>query len=282
MKDITTGKVNVIHESLMDDVQEILFYEKELTIEDITSFIQGKELKQGVAYPYTPDELLVQVEERFMGNKFIPIEKREAIFHQIKSIRSTYKAPKQPIKKPLDWSIIVSWLLSGLGILIGTLGATSIIKKLKLDRETEVDIVSGDVVFHGTDSSMTFAGFEYEKMVGEILRDLGVLKSSENIMPVLGIDFVAGKGAEEYIVQVKRYRRLLGLGRAREFMYQVNKAGKGGILVVSSGVTQRTKELIKEHNEISENQKVHLVIGESKSEVKNQLTKIFENSASNK
>ena len=39
VKEITTGKVNVIHESLMDDVQELLFYEKSVSIEDIDSFI---------------------------------------------------------------------------------------------------------------------------------------------------------------------------------------------------------------------------------------------------
>ncbi|WP_206602044.1 hypothetical protein, partial [Pseudomonas aeruginosa] len=63
----------------MDDVQELLFDEKVIAIEDIDSFIRGKELKRGISYPYTSDELLLQVQERFMGNKFIPMEKRQAI-----------------------------------------------------------------------------------------------------------------------------------------------------------------------------------------------------------
>ncbi len=45
VKEITTGKVNVVHESLLDDVQELLFYDKDLSISDISSFIKGKELK---------------------------------------------------------------------------------------------------------------------------------------------------------------------------------------------------------------------------------------------
>lgn len=95
-------------------------------------------------------------------------------------------------------------------------------------------------------------------------------------------DFEA-KGAEgDFIVEVKRYQKLLGLGTAREFMYKVNESGKGGILVVSSGVTQRTKQLINEHNNISDNQKVHLVIASSKSEVKEKLQQILATKASNK
>ena len=75
---------------------------------------------------------------------------------------------------------------------------------------------------------------------------------------------------------------MLGLSTARDFMYKVNQSGKGGVLVALSGATQRTKELINEHNEISENQKVHLIIGTSKSAVKKQLSKLFHTNASNK
>ena len=280
VKDITTGKVNVVHESLMDDIQEILFYEKELSIEDISSFIQGKELKQDVAYPYNPDELLVQVQERFMGNKFIPLEKREALLQQIKSIRANYKPPQQPVKKAFDWVGVFSWSLSALGVLIASLGATSIVKKFKLDKETEVDIVAADVVVHNFHGSLALAALEYEKMVGEVLSELGTLKSTGN--STTGFNFLTGKGSNEYIVVVKRYRKLLGLCTAREFMYQVNSSGKGGILVVSSGVTKRTKQLIHEHNEVADNQKVHLVVGRSKSSVKKQIERIFGKSTSNK
>tara|TARA_R110001583_G_scaffold2193_14_gene16078 strand:- start:875 stop:1840 length:966 start_codon:yes stop_codon:yes gene_type:complete len=282
VKEITTGKVNVIHESLMDDVQELLFYEKSVSIEDINSFIKGKELKQGVSYPYTPDELLVQIQERFMGNKFIPLEKRESLLAAIKAVRATYSPPKTAESKPLSWEPLASWLFSGLGVLIATIGAASITRKLKIDKETEVDIVSGDVVINSHHSSMMASVMEFEKMVGEVLQELGALSGAPSRDQDHGYDFEA-KGAEgDFIVEVKRYQKLLGLGTAREFMYKVSKSGKGGILVVSSGVTQRTKQLINEHNDISDNQKVHLVIGSSKSEVKEKLQQILAAKASNK
>lgn len=282
VKEITTGKVNVIHESLMDDLQELLFYEKSVSIEDINSFIKGKELKQGVSYPYTPDELLVQIQERFMGNKFIPLEKRESLLAAIKAVRATYSPPKTAEPKSFSWEPLASWLFSGLGVLIAAIGAASIIRKLKIDKETEVDIVSGDLVINSHYSSMMASVMEFEKMVGEVLQELGALSGVPSGSQEHGYDFEA-KGAEgDFIVEVKRYQKLLGLGTAREFMYKVNKSGKGGILVVSSGVTQRTKQLINEHNDISDNQKVHLVIGSRKSEVKEKLQKILATKASNK
>lgn len=282
VKEIATGKVNVIHESLMNDIQEILFYEKELSIEDISSFIEGKELKQGIKYPYNPDELLVQIQERFMGNKFISLEKREALLHKIKSIRETYTPAQEHQKKPFDWIDLMSWFASGLGVLIAILGATSIVKKVKLDKETEVDIVPGDISIHDPNGYFVEQAHEYEKMVGEILKELGVLKSVEGKGPDMVADFITSKGNNEYIVKVKRYKTLVGLGTARNFLYRVNKTGTNGILVVSSGATHRTKKLIEEHNEMSDSHKVHLVVGESKSAVKKALNEIFETGASNK
>lgn len=282
VKEITTGKVNVIHESLMDDVQELLFYENTVTIEDINSFIKGKELKQGVSYPYNPDELLVQIQERFMGNKFIPLEKRESLLESIKAVRSTYSPPKAEEKKPFNWAPLLSWLFSGLGVLIASIGAASITRKLKNDKETEVDIVAGDVVINQYHTSMTAAAYEFEKMVGDVLNEIGALKSSQEATYDQGYDFLASSDSGEFIVEVKRYKKLLGLGTAREFMYKVNKSGKGGILIVSSGVTQRTKQLIDEHNKISENQKVYLILADSKESVKEKLTELLCEKASNK
>ena len=65
------------------------------------------------------------------------------------------------------------------------------------------------------------------------------------------------------------------MATAREFIYKVNQSGKGGILIVSSGFTERTKQLINEHNALSENQKVYLVVAKAKTELKGILAKIL-------
>lgn len=282
VKEITTGKVNVIHESLMDDVQELLFHEKTVSIDDINSFIKGKELKQGVSYPYNPDELLVQIQERFMGNKFIPLEKRGSLLASIKSVRATYSPPKTTVEKPYDWELLLSWLFSGLGVLIAAIGAASITTKLKSDKETEVDIVAGDVVINRYHTSMTAAAYEFEKMVGDVLNEIGALKLSQEATDDQGYNYLASGNRNDFIVEVKRYKKLLGLGTAREFMYKVTQSGKGGILIVSSGVTQRTRLLIDEHNKMSENQKVYIIVADSKESVKEELTKLLVVKASNK
>lgn len=271
VKDITTGKVNVIHESLMDDVQELIFYEKSISIEDVEMFIRGKELKQGISYRYTSEELLLQVQERFMGNKFIPLEKRESLLASINKLSSSYKPLSKPVKKGFDWVLIMPWLFSAFGVIIAGIGASSLTGKLKSDKETEADIISGDIIINHHGGSMSASAYEYEKMVGDALSELNVPHKSDSNE----YDFIVNHQGKDVIVEAKKYHKLLGLGSARNFLNMILASDKGGVLVVSSGLTQRSKELILEHNQISDNQRIFLVTGDSKEKVKKQLSEIF-------
>ena len=272
---ITTGKINVIHEGLMNDIQEIAFNEKTLSLKHIETLIHGKELSQGVSYPYTVDELLIQVQERFVGNKFIPLERRETIFDAIDMVRSEFKPINSSIKTDYDWSKIISWLLSALGVFIALIGATSLAKKLKSDQETELDIMSADIVSSERGGSITLAGLEFERMVGDILSDIGVLKLDTTESFDAGYDFLVECKNREFIVEVKKYRKMLGLSTARDFLHKVTTSGKGGILIISSGVTHRARELFSEHNKLTDNQKVFLIIGDSKETIKKKLINLL-------
>ncbi|WP_434988045.1 restriction endonuclease [Pseudomonas protegens] len=273
---ITTGKINVIHESLMNDIQEIAFNEKSFSLKYIETLIHGKELSQGVSYPYTSDQLLIQVQERFVGNKFIPLEKREEIFNAIDKVRSEFTPIKSSDKADYDWSKNISWLFSALGAFIAFIGAISLAKKLKSDQETELDIIMGDIVASERGDSMTFAALEFERMVGDILSDIGVLKLNNTEAFDTGYDFLVASKSKEFIVEVKKYRKMLGLSTARDFLNKVAASGKGGLLIVSSGATQRAKELFAEHNKLTDDQKVFLVVGDSKESIKKQLITLFE------
>lgn len=280
VKEITSGKVNVIHESLMDDVQEMIFYEKEVSIEDIDIFIQGKELKQGVSYPYTSDELLIQVQERFIANKFIPLEKRDSLIKSIKSILANYSPTEETKEKPFDWLALLSWLLSGLGVIIGLLGAASIASKLKTDKETAVDIEVENAVATSSYNELKFFGREYEEMVGKILEELGTsIVKDEGYK---NYDYLVEKNNNRFAVVSKKYNKLLGLSSARHLLYQVTEEGHTGIVIISSGVTQRSRNLFKSHNAMTEDQNVYIVIGETKEEIKKKLERIINEKTSNK
>lgn len=277
VEDIAESRGQVIHESLMDDIQELIFFENELSIEDIQSLIHGRELQQGVQYRFSADELLMQVQERFMGNKFIPLEKRRALFERINSIRAEYKPAPEEEKDESFFLLpsVIGVALSLLGVLLSSFATFGLFRKYALDREIPDDIIADIIVEDEPPGSLSETGFQYEKMIGEALAELGVLKEASADNNDTSFDFMASTNRGDFIVEVKWYRRLLGAATALHFTRLVKHMGLGGILIVNSGLTHRAREIIQNHNETYDDLKIHVVSGKTKPFVMQRLKTIF-------
>lgn len=273
VKEINTAKINITHESLINDVQELLFYDKKLSIGDINSLIKGKELEQSSHYPFTSDELLLQVQDRFVTNKFIPLEKRESLIEKIKTIRSSYVPPKKTDDGWVNKTSLISFISSMLGLIATVVGALSILRKNRIDKETEIDIVPTDMIPGSRVTSTT--QLEFEEAVGEVLNDIGEVISTHIDGHDRRYDFEVSVKNKSYIVEVKNYRRLLGLSTAQDFIHEVNRTGKRGVLIVSSGFTERARGIINEHNKVNEDKQIHLVAADNKSKLREQLQEIL-------
>lgn len=277
VKDITIGKQNAVHRELVSDIQELLFYEQPITLTDVESIISGKELSYSIVYKFTSNELLNQIQNEFLKNKFIPLKKRNELIKRIKDLRAQYKAHKLPTPKPRNNYEIISIIVSVLSVIFAFLATISIFVKNRDDKELEVDISSSESSTSyviNSHSQHVHAAYEYENMVGKVLDELSILKVDSELSSNENIDFIAEIDGKELIVEVKAYRKMLGLGTAREFAYLTSKLERGGILVAKSGVTKRTQQLIDEHNELYDNQKIYIVSGDSKKEVKEALQKL--------
>ena len=57
VRQLGAGRSDVVHEGLVSDIQEVIFNKQEIKIADVQSFIRGKELSYGIAYPFNADEL---------------------------------------------------------------------------------------------------------------------------------------------------------------------------------------------------------------------------------
>jgi len=275
VEDIAVGKQRAIHQELVSDIQELIFYDQPIDLEYVQSVITGKELAYSIDYKYSSTDLLNQIQNEFIKNKFIPLEKRNELILKIKDLRVEYIEPDNPIKQTSDITNYLQFAISLITIIISLLAIMSIYIKHKNDKETEVDISSssdGSTNYvMNKNSQHIHAAYEYENMVGEVLDELSILSKSNKFADENRLDFIADINGKEFIVEVKAFRNKLGLGTARDFAYLTNSFGKGGILVAKSGVTTRTNQLINEHNKLSENQPIYIISGESKQEIKEAL-----------
>lgn len=289
VKQLYTAKSNVIHESLMDNVQELIFYDQDVDADDIETLIKGKELDLNAKYPFTVNELLIQVQEKFMGNKFVPLDKRKKLIEKIDELRKEL-SPVEKVETKINWKLFLPWIMSGLGMFISVLGAVSLSKKIKRDKEVEVDIACEDdekVISHNYfPSQIKISAIEYENLIGKIITELGAqIIEREKIgpgQPVSGPDYIIrSSNGDEFIVECKRFRHLVGLGTMRQFLHQVFEHGKKGIFVSASGLTQRSLEAIYNHNTVNTDTQIFLVQGTNKDSLKMHLKNIINNKTSN-
>lgn len=129
VEELEIKKIEGTHESLVESIQELVYNSHVIDSEDIETLIRGKELAGNMKYPFTPEELLIQVQERFLENKFIPLDQRKTLIEKIDEIRGDLQSP--PVEKPVEknnyfYGDVLSWVSAALGIIAAILGFSSI------------------------------------------------------------------------------------------------------------------------------------------------------------
>ncbi|MFM5659703.1 hypothetical protein [Aeromonas veronii] len=273
VEEIGLNKQKLVHQELVADIQELLFYNQKIKLDDIQEIINGKELSYSIKYKYTSRELLNQIQDDFLKNKFIPLTKRNELMLNIKELRSKYIEPTERPVSESNYLKFISSITTILTGLISLLAIASIISKRQADIETEVDISSSfnikdEIVNIESNSNNYAAAYEFESMVGDVIDELNINLTDKYKAHKNHYDFLIKILDTEHIVEVKAFSRLLGLGTAKEFLNTVTMEGKPGVLVVKSGLTKRALEFIETHNNLTDNNKIHLIIGQTKQDIK--------------
>ena len=137
VEEIEIKKIESTHESLVESIQELVYNNHAVDAGDIETLIRGKELSGHLEYPFTSEELLIQVQDRFLENKFIPLDQRKALIEKLDEIREALPAPvvEAPEEdRKTKFTSIYSWISAALGIVAGIFGFVSIwARNLKLE-----------------------------------------------------------------------------------------------------------------------------------------------------
>lgn len=269
--EIKNKKTNITHESLINDVQELLFYDKAPTIADIELFIKSKELEHNVSYPFTSDELLLQTQDRFMSNKFIPLEKRTAIFDTIKNIRSKYEPVYNESETSFNISSLFYYIVPILGVLASVIGLFSLRVKTKIDKQFDT------IINKRTTENKEVLMSLFENGVGFSFHSAGMKIVYSESSSDSNYAFEAIKEGDNktlhYIVGTKYQSKSIPLSSIIGFINEVEKHKKNGILISNIEFSAEAKRLVQEHN--NKNYfKVHLISFTNIDNLKNKLCEI--------
>jgi hypothetical protein len=153
-KDKRNQKVMNTNRELIENIQSLLLTGHSLSPATIETMISSKELREGINYPYTIDELLIQSEESTISNKFISVEQKDTIstrLHQLRtqiaddpkyaSATTNAVSKKKHFFNAEYWQGIsfVEWIAAFCGITFSILGVYSLYYKIRLERKSELE-----------------------------------------------------------------------------------------------------------------------------------------------
>lgn len=266
------SKSALAQEEIIHEIGERLFAGESVTIEEIESAIEQKEIFYKINFPFSTKQTLLLINNDFSKNDYIPLEKRNDVKSKIQNIiKSTKEAsPKEKNWKDLNYVSFASIILV---LTAGLTGFLSIIQKNKKDAEVEIELDEENIPFE--EGTLSYRSQEYSQMVGEAIKELGleILKEhrSSPQQPLYGPDFKVSSQNGEVFIETKAYRQKVGINTIRGFLYMLRQAGKPGILVSTSTLTVRAKQLLQQHNEKNSEFKAHFVTGITKSDIKSGI-----------
>ncbi|NQX46948.1 restriction endonuclease [Paenibacillus tritici] len=274
LAEMRAEKVNAINEAIIQDIQELIYNRENITATEIDTLIKAKEIKYNISYPFTTNELLIQISGRFIENKFIPLEQRKELFDKVDALRKTIKEP-QPIKKEEANSLVMkvlSTIISILSIIIAALGLNSTFFKAKKDRENQIeqDIEKREEEIQ----SSIMNAFAFELVVKNALNgydfEYNIWGSDQ------GIDFKLNVGGVEYVIVCKYYKRAISIVDVRKILETANLTQLKTILVTNNSLTKSANQHIEEYN--SKNIiKLYVIQGETEKDIKKQIAAIVDN-----
>lgn len=249
-EDIKLRRIEGINSELISTIQELVYNKHKIDSHDIETLIEGKELRDNIEYPYTVNELLVQVQETFLGNKFIPLDSRKELLESIDTVRETIHteepttAPK--IEDRINW---LSFLAAGFGVLVSLFGSFSLFSSAKKQRDEEVEerVVAQKEVFQ----HRIKRAFALEEFVGKKLESIyGEDNIEREGQTDIGVDYVVRKdGKPKFAVEVKfTDTELVSLRTINQIGTIAKNLGYPVVLVTNASLTKNAKSRFSKLN----------------------------------
>lgn len=269
------SKSALAQEEIIHEVGERLFAGETVVLAEIDSAIAQKEVFYKMDFPFTVTQTLLLIHNDFSKNDYIPLEQRNVVKSKIQNLIDSIET--EPTKDK-GWMDIDYLEISSIFLVLvsGLVGILSIIQKNKKDAEVEIELDEENILFEeGTVSSR---GYEYSEMVGEALKEMRLDMSKElkatPQQPVYGPEFEITSEKGEFLIETKAYRSKVGVSTIRGFLYMLRQSEKSGILVSTSTLTVRAKQLIQQHNEKNGSTNAYFVTGVTKGDVKSSVKTI--------
>ncbi len=207
VKDIKKQKQQTANIELITDLQELIYTNQKVDSSLIITLIKGKEIKYGINFPYSPDSLLIEVQESFISYKYLPIDTRKVLYDKTDSVRTLIAHTKLSKMSHFEkeksslWQILLSiisllFITLSVGIFYGLLTK----RKQEVKKEVEEKIEE----FEQSRPSSLINYRRFEQLVASTLKKFNFEIEDYTLKPRdYGFDFLVRNKEKSIAIEVK-------------------------------------------------------------------------------
>ncbi len=259
-----------MNRELIETVEDLILNNQGVAVSQITSQIRGKGLRYDVPYPYSLEDLIVQVQEDIMETVFLPLEKKVQLIETLESLKADI--PPEVVKEgrrkaPIPWVLnVISALLATLAAAVAAIGVSALVAKHKKEREAEVSDRLETVKDEIADSIR--GEVEYELLTESVLRGLG-LRFDKSTGRFEEYDFKIESDTGPLFVECK-YRppcTLIYHPVVQQIVSTALMRHASYLLVTNATLTATASRMLDEHNAEHGECRIRLIRGSTEQEL---------------
>lgn len=267
---------------LQQSIKELVYSDSTCTIEEIVVLMEAKQLQLSQSYPYTVKEILTQVQDSFMQDRFLPLEDRRRLVNELKELKAAISPSTGPDKiyvrsHYIRWYDIIPILSVVLPITLAFIGIRSIYLKRRAEKEKDQEIANiENQVAEPARRSPYNEAQNYEKQIIEIIRDHPNVKDLQQANPHDLFDAKFTYNNKQFFLEVKYLTRTsVGLASFNQFLNYSHGLEGYFWFVYNTDLTAMVKRRAAEENHWTKNKRLTLIKATTPEEFKLMLPKLL-------
>lgn len=280
LKKAQNEKVLNAQKNLEQSIKELVFSDSICNYSEISILIDAKILELNEPFPLEPKEVLTKIQESFMQDRFLPLDKRKELIFEIENLKKQVpinteidneKIKNDSISTTLKWTSILGSILS---VIIGII---SFYLKFKTEKAKDEEIENQIIETDNQKDNVELA-FEYEKQIIKIIsnyKGVDIVKTSEKYD--FGFDLEFNFNKKKYFIEVKYLTQSkIGLKSFHRFLSRQKGLEGQFWFIYNTDLTDMVKNRAENMNKLTfPHREIVLIKAENELEFKKQLDKLL-------
>lgn len=269
-------------QNLKQSVKELIFSDSISSYNEISILIHAKELELNEPYPYTPEEFLTQIQESFMQDRYLPLEKRKSLISELEKLKNDIPEIKDKVdEKSFSKAKNTTWISELLSIIISIIGVIagiiSFYFKFRTEKEKDEEIENQLLENENIKENIEYA-YEFEsKIISLITNYPGVQITRSFSNRDFGFDLEFTYKKRNYFVEIKFLTRSkVGLKTFQRFLASQRGLEGEFWFIYNTDLTDMVKRKASEFSQITDSRNIELIKVDSLSSFKEMLEKLLQ------